>query len=160
MAAERTGMEEEDVVGDAGDFGDFGDVGDYAPKRHARVTVKYNRKELQRRLDVEKWIDERLVLLYAGQEQDMPEDVMIDQLIDLPDDVERVKKLQELFQTCNNETESFIEELVEKLRGVHKEEELATEGVEHPLITHGHHRSHEPYHFDNPHHGRSHHQTL
>lgn len=37
------------------------------PKRHARVTVKYNRKELQRRLDVEKWIDESLDRLYAGQ---------------------------------------------------------------------------------------------
>ncbi|KAK5615435.1 hypothetical protein CRENBAI_001025 [Crenichthys baileyi] len=37
------------------------------PKRHARVTVKYNRKELQRRLDVEKWIDENLDRLYRGQ---------------------------------------------------------------------------------------------
>uniref|UniRef100_A0A8C6TDE2 Uncharacterized protein n=1 Tax=Neogobius melanostomus TaxID=47308 RepID=A0A8C6TDE2_9GOBI len=35
--------------------------------RHARVTVKYNRKELQRRLEVEKWIDERLDQLYSGQ---------------------------------------------------------------------------------------------
>uniref|UniRef100_A0A3Q2QAU3 Uncharacterized protein n=1 Tax=Fundulus heteroclitus TaxID=8078 RepID=A0A3Q2QAU3_FUNHE len=37
------------------------------PKRHARVTVKYNRKELQRRLDVEKWIDQSLDRLYRGQ---------------------------------------------------------------------------------------------
>lgn len=37
------------------------------PKRHARVTVKYNRKELQKRLDVEKWIDDSLDLLYSGQ---------------------------------------------------------------------------------------------
>ena len=36
-------------------------------KRHARVTVKYNRKELQRRLDVEKWIDDSLGRLYKGQ---------------------------------------------------------------------------------------------
>ncbi|MBN3292017.1 PP14A phosphatase, partial [Polypterus senegalus] len=36
-------------------------------KRQARVTVKYDRKELQRRLDVEKWIDERLVELYLGR---------------------------------------------------------------------------------------------
>lgn len=36
-------------------------------KRHARVTVKYNRKELQRRLDLEKWIDDSLDRLYKGQ---------------------------------------------------------------------------------------------
>ena len=36
-------------------------------KRQARVTVKYNRKELQRRLDVEKWIDECMDKLYLGK---------------------------------------------------------------------------------------------
>lgn len=36
-------------------------------KRHARVTVKYDRRELQRRLDVEKWIDGRLEELYQGR---------------------------------------------------------------------------------------------
>lgn len=36
-------------------------------KRQARVTVKYNRKELQRRLDVEKWIDTGLDELYLGR---------------------------------------------------------------------------------------------
>ncbi|KAM9384405.1 protein phosphatase 1, regulatory (inhibitor) subunit 14Aa isoform 2-T2 [Pholidichthys leucotaenia] len=75
------------------------------PKRQARVTVKYNRKELQRRLDVEKWIEESLDLLFTGQESDMPEEVNIDDLIDLPDDDERVKKLQELLQKCSNNTE-------------------------------------------------------
>lgn len=36
-------------------------------RRQARVTVKYNRKELQRRLDVEKWIDCGLDELYRGR---------------------------------------------------------------------------------------------
>ena len=36
-------------------------------KRHSRVTVKYNRKALQSRLDVEKWIDDSLNQLYSGQ---------------------------------------------------------------------------------------------
>lgn len=36
-------------------------------KRQARVTVKYNRKQLQKRLDVEKWIDEGLERLYEGK---------------------------------------------------------------------------------------------
>ncbi|XP_034540523.1 protein phosphatase 1, regulatory (inhibitor) subunit 14Aa [Notolabrus celidotus] len=120
------------------------------PKRHARVTVKYNRKELQKRLDVEKWIDDSLDQLYEGQEGDMPEEVNIDGLIDLPDDEERVRKLQELLRNCRNNTETFIRELVEKLEGVHKQEELQSEGIEHPVICHSHYR-HEPYHFNNPH---------
>ncbi|XP_047234769.1 protein phosphatase 1, regulatory (inhibitor) subunit 14Aa isoform X2 [Girardinichthys multiradiatus] len=75
------------------------------PKRHARVTVKYNRKELQRRLDVEKWIDESLDRLYRGQESDMPEEVNIDDLIDLRTDEERIQKLKELLHNCSNNTE-------------------------------------------------------
>ncbi|CAJ1064658.1 protein phosphatase 1%2C regulatory (inhibitor) subunit 14Aa [Xyrichtys novacula] len=133
------------------------------PKRHARVTVKYNRKELQKRLDVEKWIDESLDQLYEGQEGDMPEEVNIDGLIDLPDDEKRIRKLQELLQNCRNNTEAFIRELVEKLEGVHKQEELQSEGIEHPVICHSHYR-HEPYHFNNPHHhmhhSRGQNQTL
>lgn len=128
------------------------------PKRHARVTVKYNRKELQRRLDVEKWIDENLDRLYAGQESDMPEEVNIDDLLDLPNDEERVKKLQELLQRCRSHTETFIRELVVKLEGLHKQEELQSEGIEHPVICHGHYR-HEPYHFNNPHHHHPHTQN-
>ncbi|XP_031819021.1 protein phosphatase 1 regulatory subunit 14A [Sarcophilus harrisii] len=41
-------------------------------KRHARVTVKYDRRELQRRLDVEKWIDGRLEELYQGRVRPEP----------------------------------------------------------------------------------------
>ncbi|XP_076847140.1 protein phosphatase 1, regulatory (inhibitor) subunit 14Aa isoform X3 [Brachyhypopomus gauderio] len=37
-------------------------------KRQARVTVKYNRKELQKRLNVEKWIEDTLETLYIGAE--------------------------------------------------------------------------------------------
>ncbi|KAM7374871.1 hypothetical protein PAMP_007505 [Pampus punctatissimus] len=133
------------------------------PKRHARVTVKYNRKELQRRLDVEKWIDENLDRLYMGQEGDIPEEVNIDDLIDLPNDEERVKQLKVLLWKCSNNTETFIRDLVAKLEGVRKEEELQSEGIEHPVICHSHHR-HEPYHFHNPqshsHNTRGQNQTL
>ncbi|KAF3841411.1 hypothetical protein F7725_007273 [Dissostichus mawsoni] len=101
-------------------------------------------KELQRRLDVEKWIDE------AWNGCDMPEEVNIDDLIGLPNDDERVKRLQELLRTCNNNTEAFIRDLVVKLEGVHKQEELQSEGIEHPIISHSHYR-HEPYHFNNHH---------
>nr|XP_019940965.1 PREDICTED: protein phosphatase 1 regulatory subunit 14A-like [Paralichthys olivaceus]XP_019940966.1 PREDICTED: protein phosphatase 1 regulatory subunit 14A-like [Paralichthys olivaceus] len=132
------------------------DHGCYPTRRHARVTVKYNRKELQRRLDVEKWIDESLDRLYAGQEGDMPEEVNIDELIDLPNAEDRVKKLQELLQKCSNNPKTFIQELVGKLEGVQKQDMLQSEGIEHPVICHSHYR-HEPYHFNNPH--QHYHQT-
>lgn len=35
-------------------------------KRQARVTVKYNRAELQKRLNAEKWIERALEELYTG----------------------------------------------------------------------------------------------
>ncbi|XP_029304781.1 protein phosphatase 1, regulatory (inhibitor) subunit 14Aa [Cottoperca gobio] len=164
MAADRTGesLEETDEV-HSSDVGLFQDHGGNIPKRHARVTVKYNRKELQRRLDVEKWIDESLDRLYSGQRGDMPDEVNIDDLIGLPDDEERVKKLQELLRKCNNNPETFIRELVAKLEGVHKQDELQSEGIEHPIICHSHYR-HEPYHFNNPqqhsHHTQGPNQTL
>ncbi|KAF7669136.1 hypothetical protein LDENG_00238430 [Lucifuga dentata] len=157
MAADRTGttLEEDDEV----HFESFQNHRCQIPKRQARVTVKYNRKELQKRLDVEKWIDECLDRLYSSQEDDMPEEVNIDDLIDLPSDEERVKKLQEVLQNCNNNTEAFIKELLGKLEGIHKQDELQSEGIEHPVISHSHYR-HEPYHFNNPHSHRGPHQTL
>uniref|UniRef100_A0A2K5DCW6 Protein phosphatase 1 regulatory subunit 14 n=1 Tax=Aotus nancymaae TaxID=37293 RepID=A0A2K5DCW6_AOTNA len=63
-------------------------------KRHARVTVKYDRRELQRRLDVEKWIDGRLEELYRGMEADMPDEVNIDELLELESEEERRRKIQ------------------------------------------------------------------
>ncbi|XP_075876075.1 protein phosphatase 1, regulatory (inhibitor) subunit 14Aa [Nelusetta ayraudi] len=160
MAADHTGTalcEHHDV--DSDDLASSSpERGCNIPKRHARVTVKYNRKELQRRLDMEKWIEDGLDQLYAGQEDDMPEEVNIDDLIDLPNDEERVRKLQELFQKCTSNTEAFIKELLGKLEGVHKQEDLQSEGIEHPIICHSHHR-HEPYHFNNPHHQHHLHHT-
>ncbi|XP_077087243.1 protein phosphatase 1, regulatory (inhibitor) subunit 14Aa [Siphateles boraxobius] len=125
-------------------------------KRQARVTVKYNRKQLQKRLDVEKWIDEGLERLYEGK--DMPEEVNIDDLLDLSSDEERTHKLQVLLQTCTRNTEAFIAELLQKLHGLHKQEELQNEGIEHPCL-HTY-----PHHHGNIHHRGNHqhptHQTL
>ncbi|XP_030634502.1 protein phosphatase 1, regulatory (inhibitor) subunit 14Ab [Chanos chanos] len=103
-------------------------------KRQARVTVKYNRKELQRRLDVEKWIDSGLDELYLGREEDMPEEVNIDELLDLPSDEERAQRLQDILHTCNNNTEVFIKELVLKLHGLQKQEDLHNDGIEHAQL--------------------------
>ncbi|XP_026885302.2 protein phosphatase 1, regulatory (inhibitor) subunit 14Aa [Electrophorus electricus] len=122
-------------------------------KRQARVTVKYNRKELQKRLNVEKWLEDALEGLYVGAEDEMPEEIDIDDLLVLQSDEQRAQKLQEVLQTCKNSTQSFITELLEKLRGLHKQEELQNEGLGHPCL-HGY-----PHHHGNPHHHGDHHQN-
>lgn len=128
-------------------------------KRHSRVTVKYNRKQLQKRLDVEKWIDEALDKLYEGKVEDMPEEVNIDDLLDLPSDEARTHRLQALLQSCSSNTEAFIAELLQKLLGLHKQEELQNEGIEHPCHhTYPHHHGNMHHHRDNHHHPA--HQTL
>ncbi|XP_077174567.1 protein phosphatase 1 regulatory subunit 14A isoform X1 [Paroedura picta] len=92
-------------------------------RRQARVTVKYDRRELQRRLDTEKWIDGRLEDLYRGREAEMPDEVNIDDLLELATDEERAAKLQGLLESCGN-AEGFIQELLEKLRGLRTEHVL------------------------------------
>ncbi|KAM9441441.1 protein phosphatase 1, regulatory (inhibitor) subunit 14Aa [Clarias gariepinus] len=112
-------------------------------KRQARVTVKYNRAELQKRLDAEKWIERALEELYAGAEDDMPDEIDIDDLLVLQSDEERTQKLQELLQSCRNNTQPFISELLQMLRGLHKQEELQKEGIGHPCL-HGYPHHHQP----------------
>uniref|UniRef100_G3UM52 Protein phosphatase 1 regulatory subunit 14 n=1 Tax=Loxodonta africana TaxID=9785 RepID=G3UM52_LOXAF len=89
-------------------------------KRHARVTVKYDRRELQRRLDVEKWIDGRLEELYRGREAEMPDEVNIDELLELESEEERSRKVRHFLSTppC---PQDFVQELLGKLRGLHKQ---------------------------------------
>ncbi|XP_076847139.1 protein phosphatase 1, regulatory (inhibitor) subunit 14Aa isoform X2 [Brachyhypopomus gauderio] len=128
-------------------------------KRQARVTVKYNRKELQKRLNVEKWIEDTLETLYIGAEDEMPEEVDIDGLLVLHSDQERAQKLQEVLHTCKNSTQSFITELLEKLHGVHKQEELQNEGLGHPCL-HGYPHHHGSAHHHGDHHQHRTHQTL
>ncbi|XP_027685797.2 protein phosphatase 1 regulatory subunit 14A isoform X2 [Chelonia mydas] len=82
-------------------------------KRQARVTVKYDRRELQRRLDTEKWIDGRLEELYRGREAEMPDEVNIDELLELDADEARAAQLQ-----------AFVQELLLKLRGLQKQQAL------------------------------------
>ncbi|XP_032939748.1 protein phosphatase 1 regulatory subunit 14A-like [Catharus ustulatus] len=89
-------------------------------RRSARVTVKYNRQELQRRLDTEQWIDGRLEELYRGREGEIPAEVCIDELQELGTDEERREKLQSILSSCTADTQEFIQQLLEQLRGLPK----------------------------------------
>ncbi|NP_001087867.1 protein phosphatase 1 regulatory inhibitor subunit 14A L homeolog [Xenopus laevis] len=99
-------------------------------RRQARITVKYDRKELQKRLDVEKWIDEQMEELYLGREVDMPDEVNIDDLLDLETDEDRRRSLQVILKSCTNNTEVFIRELLLRLKGLQKQTLLKKNGLE------------------------------
>ncbi|XP_072286444.1 protein phosphatase 1 regulatory subunit 14A [Pyxicephalus adspersus] len=106
------------------------DSGQAIQRRQARVTVKYDRKELQKRLDVEKWIDESIERLYVGREMDMPDEVNIDDLLDMETDEQRRSRLQILLRSCTNNTQEFIQDLLFKLKGLQKQTLLKKNGLE------------------------------
>ncbi|XP_010887837.3 protein phosphatase 1 regulatory subunit 14B [Esox lucius] len=89
-------------------------------RRLGKLTVKYNRKDLQRRLDVEEWIDGQLHLLFDCEEDDIPElEIDIDELLDLSD-AEQRSKLHELLRECGKPKEDFIDGLLYRMKGLRK----------------------------------------
>ncbi|KAM4815737.1 protein phosphatase 1 regulatory subunit 14C [Urocitellus parryii] len=92
-------------------------------RRHqqGKVTVKYDRKELRKRLVLEEWIVEQLGQLYGCEEEEMPDvEIDIDDLLDADSEEERALKLQEALVDCYNPTEEFIAELLSRIRGMRK----------------------------------------
>ncbi|KAM9233646.1 protein phosphatase 1 regulatory subunit 14C [Dugong dugon] len=92
-------------------------------RRHqqGKVTVKYDRKELRKRLVLEEWIVEQLGQLYGCEEEEMPDvEIDIDDLLDADSEEERALKLQEALVDCYKPTEEFIKELLSRIRGMRK----------------------------------------
>nr|XP_060609535.1 protein phosphatase 1 regulatory subunit 14C [Anolis sagrei ordinatus] len=93
------------------------------PRRHqqGKVTVKYDRKELRKRLVLEEWIVEQLGQLYGCEEEEMPDvEIDIDDLLDAANEEERAIKLQEALVDCYKPTEDFIKELLTRIKGMRK----------------------------------------
>ncbi|XP_055028959.1 protein phosphatase 1 regulatory subunit 14B [Misgurnus anguillicaudatus] len=91
-----------------------------AQRKLGKLTVKYNRKDLQRRLDIEEWIDDQLHVLYDCEEEDIPElEIDIDELLELPDEEQR-SRLHELLQECGKPKEDFINGLLYRMKGLRK----------------------------------------
>uniref|UniRef100_A0A4W5PYY2 Protein phosphatase 1 regulatory inhibitor subunit 14D n=1 Tax=Hucho hucho TaxID=62062 RepID=A0A4W5PYY2_9TELE len=89
-------------------------------RKLGKLTVKYNRKDLQKRLDIEEWIDNQLHLLFDCEEEEMPElEIDIDELLELSD-VEQRSRLQELLQECGKPKEDFINGLLYRIKGLRK----------------------------------------
>uniref|UniRef100_A0AAZ1XCW5 Uncharacterized protein n=1 Tax=Oreochromis aureus TaxID=47969 RepID=A0AAZ1XCW5_OREAU len=102
MAENRVGRQVNKVCGNPSPCraGGGRDPGQSPQRRRALVTVTYNRDELQRRLEVDRPRDGRKQkkgISYTTtmiQEEDMPEEVNIDELLDLKTDEERTHRLQ------------------------------------------------------------------
>ncbi|XP_023662402.1 protein phosphatase 1 regulatory subunit 14C [Paramormyrops kingsleyae] len=94
---------------------------DPVQKKHGKVTVKYDRKELRKRLVLEEWIIEQLSELYDCEEEEMPEvEIDIDDLLEVNNEDERALKLQESLIDCYKPTEEFVKELLGRIRGMRK----------------------------------------
>ncbi|NXF87667.1 PP14C phosphatase, partial [Eubucco bourcierii] len=93
-------------------------------RRHqqGKVTVKYDRKELRKRLVLEEWmVGRKPVGIFAFQEEEMPDvEIDIDDLLDAANEEERALKLQETLVDCYKPTEEFIKELLTRIRGMRK----------------------------------------
>ncbi|XP_014065985.1 protein phosphatase 1 regulatory subunit 14B [Salmo salar] len=89
-------------------------------RKLGKLTVKYNRKDLQRRLDIEEWIDNQLHLLFDYEEEEITElEIDIDELLELSDTEQR-SRLQELLQECEKPKEDFINGLLYRMKGLRK----------------------------------------
>ncbi|XP_029545354.1 protein phosphatase 1 regulatory subunit 14C [Salmo trutta] len=81
---------------------------DPVQRKQGKVTVKYDRKELRKRLILEEWIIEQLSDLYDCEEEEMPEvEIDIDDLLDVNSEDERAVKLQESLMDCYKPTEGL-----------------------------------------------------
>ncbi|KAK6489745.1 protein phosphatase 1 regulatory subunit 14C-like [Huso huso] len=94
---------------------------DSVQKKNGKVTVKYDRKELRKRLILEEWIIEQLSELYDCEDEEMPGvEIDIDDVLDATSEDERAIKLQESLVDCYKPTEEFVKELLSRIRGMRK----------------------------------------
>ncbi|XP_067877883.1 protein phosphatase 1 regulatory subunit 14B-like [Heterodontus francisci] len=90
-------------------------------RRQGKVTVKYDRRELRKRLNLEEWIIEQLTQLYDCEEEAIPElEIDVDELLDLASEEERAARVKELLIECYKPTDDFVKELLQKVRGMQK----------------------------------------
>uniref|UniRef100_A0A8L0DSV5 Protein phosphatase 1, regulatory (inhibitor) subunit 14Ba n=1 Tax=Oncorhynchus mykiss TaxID=8022 RepID=A0A8L0DSV5_ONCMY len=81
-------------------------------QKQGRVTVKYDRKELRKRLNLEEWIIEQLTDLYDCEEEEIPElEIDVDELLDMPTDGDRASRVK---------VTDFVAALLEKVKGLQK----------------------------------------
>ncbi|XP_053908507.1 protein phosphatase 1 regulatory subunit 14B [Cuculus canorus] len=92
-----------------------------AGRRGGKVTVRYDRRELRKRLHLEEWILAQLTALYDCPEEEIPElEIDVDELLEMESDGARSARVQEILVDCYKPTEAFVGDLLEKIRGMQK----------------------------------------
>jgi hypothetical protein len=91
--------------------------GDVPEKKSSKQppTQKYDRKEIQKRLDIENWMDDELKRLYRDEAGDKYPQLDVDDVLKIDEDLRR-QKLVDFLKGAEESTEDFITELLEKLK--------------------------------------------
>ncbi|XP_071070213.1 protein phosphatase 1 regulatory subunit 14D isoform X3 [Dasypus novemcinctus] len=84
-------------------------------RRPSRLTVKYDRGQLQHWLDVEQWMDAQVHQLFQDQPVPSVPEIDLEALMELSTE-EQKTQLEAILQNCPCPTESFISELLKELK--------------------------------------------
>ncbi|XP_051833060.1 protein phosphatase 1 regulatory subunit 14D [Antechinus flavipes] len=84
-------------------------------RKPSRLTVKYDRGQLQTWLETEEWIDSQLQELYQEQSLSSVPEFDLEDFVELSTE-EQKTKLQTILQECVSPTEPFISELLSRLK--------------------------------------------
>ncbi|XP_068961790.1 protein phosphatase 1 regulatory subunit 14D [Petaurus breviceps papuanus] len=87
-------------------------------RRSGRLTMKYDRGQLQTLLETEQWVNSQLQELYQEQLTSVPE-FDLEDFIELSRE-EQETKLQALLQECFSPTEPFISEMLSRLKSLRR----------------------------------------
>ncbi|XP_016075873.1 PREDICTED: protein phosphatase 1 regulatory subunit 14D [Miniopterus natalensis] len=84
-------------------------------RRPSRLTVKYDRGQLQRWLEMEQWVDAKVQELFQDQPTPSELEIDLEALMELSTE-EQKTQLEALLQDCPHPTEHFISELLSQLK--------------------------------------------
>ncbi|XP_049754586.1 protein phosphatase 1 regulatory subunit 14D [Elephas maximus indicus] len=84
-------------------------------RRPSRLTVKYDRGQLQRWVEMEQWVDAQVQELFQDQPAPSEPEIDLEVLMELPTE-EQKTHLEAILQNCPRPTESFISELLSQLK--------------------------------------------
>ncbi|XP_004421484.1 PREDICTED: protein phosphatase 1 regulatory subunit 14D [Ceratotherium simum simum] len=84
-------------------------------RRPSRLTVKYDREQLQRWLDMEQWVDAQVQKLFQDQPSPSEPEIDLEALMELSTE-EQKTQLEAILQNCPRPTEPFISELLGELK--------------------------------------------
>lgn len=84
-------------------------------RRPSRLTVKYDRGQLQRWLEMEQWVDSKVQELFQDQPTPSEPEIDLEALMELPTE-EQKTHLEAILRDCTRPTEPFISELLNQLK--------------------------------------------